>query len=319
LGDLNLTDEDLIGDLRRFGDDATEPFPSLAEIDLEGAPAGAGPEPASAGLPDIDGDGLHQALRIFEEAETVDAESLGDLDLFDEGRVVEFAKGGKEDSAADSESIDELLNFDFSAGDGDLASGDRFPPLSDFGSLQSDSGDGTPPKDPLWDLEDILALDPEDESVRGDGDLGGDDTGRSEKSIEDILRELTRDLQPEDPAEVDSPESGVQPTGTASLELRLAPALPGADFSLDDRASVLKEFVDLDSGFLDDLSDLDQFETKLDLARAYADMGDGDAAREILLDVAAHGNDKQRIEADELLAKLPDLDPSTFLPRAKSA
>ncbi|MBZ0093621.1 MAG: hypothetical protein K8F27_15550, partial [Sulfuricellaceae bacterium] len=44
--------------------------------------------------------------------------------------------------------------------------------------------------------------------------------------------------------------------------------------------------------------------TKLDLARAYMEMGDREGAREILLEVAREGNAKQQEEANTLLAEL---------------
>lgn len=46
-----------------------------------------------------------------------------------------------------------------------------------------------------------------------------------------------------------------------------------------------------------DLTDLDEQETKLDLAKAYVDMGDEAAAREILEDVLQKGNEAQKTEA----------------------
>ncbi|MCB1602872.1 MAG: tetratricopeptide repeat protein, partial [Xanthomonadales bacterium] len=48
----------------------------------------------------------------------------------------------------------------------------------------------------------------------------------------------------------------------------------------------------------------DEVSTKLDLARAYMDMGDADGAKEILNEVVAEGNDAQQSEAKSLLAKL---------------
>ena len=66
------------------------------------------------------------------------------------------------------------------------------------------------------------------------------------------------------------------------------------------------------SNDLDDLSFLDlgddsgelmeaQISTKLDLARAYMDMGDVEGARSTLEEVMMEGNDDQRREAEELL------------------
>ena len=46
--------------------------------------------------------------------------------------------------------------------------------------------------------------------------------------------------------------------------------------------------------------------TKLDLARAYLDMGDPDGARSILNEVLEEGDDSQRQEAQKLLDDLID-------------
>lgn len=54
----------------------------------------------------------------------------------------------------------------------------------------------------------------------------------------------------------------------------------------------------------DFLSGTDETATKLDLARAYIDMGDSEGARDILDEVLAEGNDAQQGEARELIAKL---------------
>jgi pilus assembly protein FimV len=44
--------------------------------------------------------------------------------------------------------------------------------------------------------------------------------------------------------------------------------------------------------------------TKLDLARAYMDMGDEDGARQILEEVVADGSDEQKAEASNLLERI---------------
>ena len=49
---------------------------------------------------------------------------------------------------------------------------------------------------------------------------------------------------------------------------------------------------------------VDVVSTKLDLAKAYIDMGDQDGARSILSEVVAEGNDDQQKEAEELLGQL---------------
>jgi pilus assembly protein FimV len=61
--------------------------------------------------------------------------------------------------------------------------------------------------------------------------------------------------------------------------------------------------LDMDDDF-DFLSGTDETATKLDLARAYIDMGDAEGARDILDEVVAEGNEGQQQEARELISKL---------------
>lgn len=55
---------------------------------------------------------------------------------------------------------------------------------------------------------------------------------------------------------------------------------------------------------LDFMVDADEIATKLDLARAYLDMGDHEGARDILAEVAQEGNEQQREEAVSLLSRI---------------
>ncbi len=60
---------------------------------------------------------------------------------------------------------------------------------------------------------------------------------------------------------------------------------------------------DLDAE-LDFLADTDEAATKLDLARAYIDMGDQEGAKDILDEVVEEGNDEQKQQAEELLTRM---------------
>ena len=62
--------------------------------------------------------------------------------------------------------------------------------------------------------------------------------------------------------------------------------------------------LDLDDDDLDDLDFDEDASSKLDLARAYVDMGDNDGARALLNEVALEGDSEQIQEANELLEKL---------------
>ena len=67
------------------------------------------------------------------------------------------------------------------------------------------------------------------------------------------------------------------------------------DFGFDE-----DDEIDFDENIGDDG---DEIATKLDLARAYVDMGDSDGANEILQEVIAEGNDEQKSEAQALIDK----------------
>jgi pilus assembly protein FimV len=53
-----------------------------------------------------------------------------------------------------------------------------------------------------------------------------------------------------------------------------------------------------------DLTDMDELETKLDLAKAYIDMGDADAAKDLAREVLEQGTDEQKKSAQSLLDEL---------------
>ena len=69
--------------------------------------------------------------------------------------------------------------------------------------------------------------------------------------------------------------------------------------------SAMSDFGNIDFG-LDDsdlLAGTDVVGTKLDLARAYIDMGDNESARDILKEVVEEGNEQQKQEASALIEK----------------
>ncbi|MEE2981807.1 MAG: FimV/HubP family polar landmark protein [Pseudomonadota bacterium] len=53
-------------------------------------------------------------------------------------------------------------------------------------------------------------------------------------------------------------------------------------------------------------SDIDEADTKLNLAKAYIELGDTEGARSILDEVASDGNDEQKTEAKALLDQISD-------------
>ena len=89
---------------------------------------------------------------------------------------------------------------------------------------------------------------------------------------------------------------------SSSLDVDGSPELPEASV-VPTIEPVTPADEDLDDDF-DFFADTDETTTKLDLARAYIDMGDAEGARDILDEVMSEGSDTQQQEAREMLAKL---------------
>ena len=82
----------------------------------------------------------------------------------------------------------------------------------------------------------------------------------------------------------------------AELEPTPVAATPAGSDKADDMLG--------DDDDFDFLSETDENATKLDLARAYIDMGDAEGARDILNEVLSEGSEEQQGEAKELLARV---------------
>jgi pilus assembly protein FimV len=115
-----------------------------------------------------------------------------------------------------------------------------------------------------------------------------DEEGEDLLSSTGILKEQTGILRAlEQGQDVDfdlSEATGELPT----IEAKAGPAAGAVDFSLGEEAATMSEVG-----------------TKLDLARAYIDMGDPEGARSILEEVLKEGSAVQKQEAERLVASLP--------------
>ncbi len=107
----------------------------------------------------------------------------------------------------------------------------------------------------------------------------------------DIAADLGIDLdaEPEQASEEDVFDAALSDIPSSTAE----------DLALGDE--VMDEDLDAE---LDFLADTDEAATKLDLARAYIDMGDKDGAKDILSEVVAEGNADQQKDAEELLSRI---------------
>jgi len=142
--------------------------------------------------------------------------------------------------------------------------------------------------------QDIAAAD--DEGLEFDIDLSFDADKEKPDSVEFAPPEAGTD-QPE----VSAPELNVDMDSVEPDAVKNDSAM---EFDLDS--------LDLDSEAAQDeepegdgeLADLDEVSTKLDLARAYIDMGDPDGARSILDEVMQEGNSEQQDEARSIMEQM---------------
>lgn len=202
----------------------------------------------------------------FDTTVTDDADALGALD--------ELSTVADSEFELDLESVDADLDGGLEF-DAPAVNTDQFATNVDMASantgLAADLGIDSATEVEDFELDLDLEVDASDAFVAeaGDADLGGD-LGLNfpaETDDDQMLDEIERSL---DELEAD---------GLLTPELD-----EEGEFSFDD--------------------DADTSATKLDLARAYIDMGDDDGAREILDEVITEGDSGQKGEASELLNKL---------------
>jgi pilus assembly protein FimV len=112
----------------------------------------------------------------------------------------------------------------------------------------------------------------------------------------------------------DSAEPGLKPNPLQMDELsdaELEDEFTGLEIEETDEEGELDLSADFDDEEADEddeelviAADANGLSTKMDLARAYIDMGDEDGARQILEEVIAEGSDELRLEAETLLDRI---------------
>ncbi len=248
---------------------------------------------------DVPGDDepASQSVDAATEAEALDDDF--DLAAQDEANVVEFDSAiGTEEAAelarepATQEEDDNLLDFDF-----DLSIEDDEPmaapeqtvsvPDADVADHEIDFDFAVMDDEPEPATSSAAEVEAEDEE---DLDF---DAAVFELADEEAVAAPSVDAVP---AESDA---AAKPDEFGDLQF--------VDESLLDsleKPAAEKSAMDDDDDVFEYLSDADEAATKLDLARAYFEMGDSDGAREILEEVLREGNEDQIKDARTLLSKL---------------
>jgi len=196
----------------------------------------------------------------------------------------------------DIDDIEDLDMASISSGNGDLE-------LDDFDAEMDEGSNAISGLDE--DLDDDFSADLLATREGGEGDadlvdldelLGSDDLNDSDEelSLDDDFSLADGDLDLDDDSA--GPLEGFELDSIAAEELDEDIGLDeDFDFSLDDD--------DLDD-FDDKAEEDDDIGTRIELAKAYVELGDEDGAKEILTEVVTQGTDEQKAEAQSLLEGL---------------
>ncbi|WAB99574.1 LysM peptidoglycan-binding domain-containing protein [Pseudomonas putida] len=261
---------------------------SPAEVDAE--PEAEPQTEADAQTPALDDNGPDSAfdLELSDDLPLSDLEppmldeaALTDVQANEEPPAVADPAAQEADADADFEallaqaqaepqSVDDLADFDLDVGEPSVAEPVEEEPVDVAAELAA--FDSIPEFDPISELE----L-PEDFDLS----LSLDDQSPAAKSFTSELSDVN--------AELDKLSQNLE---SPSLE---------PHFTAEDAALEPEPLDDLDFDFF---SGSDEVATKLDLARAYIDMGDHQGARDILDEVVKDGDDTQRLEAEDMLSRL---------------
>ena len=217
------------------------------------------------------------------ELEDSDLDSLDESFLDELDAELDKVAGEDERSSDDEES--ELDDLELDVSDEDLALMEEFADSGDSAGTDADNDqqeeDSTP-------LDEELGL---EDTLTGEEPADPEETVAGVEEVEEDLPELSDDdLAAAESAEEESSEPPVASDPASSKATSGADDIGEADLGDDDD--------------FDFLTGTDEASTKLDLARAYVEMGDVDGARDILEEVALEGNEEQKAEAQDLLKNL---------------
>lgn len=205
---------------------------------------------------------------------------------------------------------DDLLDFDFDL-DADSVGGDSsgldLEADDVFAELEAATGEAAasiaePATEELADLNFDMEM-PSEEPVKAQKPAApkADDDNGLDFDVSSLDFNLDVDAESGDAAVATADEEGGLDFDLGGMdELSLESA--GEELSAEDLGDELAD--ELGDELEDVFGSVDEVGTKLDLAKAYVDMGDADGARSILDEVLEEGDDEQKKQAEELLSQI---------------
>ncbi|WP_045825812.1 FimV/HubP family polar landmark protein [Teredinibacter turnerae] len=296
--DLDLEELDSVLDVDDVAEGDTGQF-DLSELDAlsveDDLDNVAANEEAPAAEPEVDDD-FESVLALDDEpaqAESRESDN-DDLDLeseLDLSALDEELDALTSDLSVESADIDDLESLDSD----EVASSDDASdtlemeePITDFDDLDADIGMNL--GDAADELEAELELGLDDDDALQPAELPPELEAELEFEGEDTAEAEPEFVEPVEPA--DETDESLFDAALADV-----PSSSSTDFEIPE----IDPEGDDDLGFL---SDSDETATKLDLARAYIDMGDAEGAKDILDEIMKEGTDQQKQEAEALLSKV---------------
>ena len=281
--DLALDDDLSVDDELEFGDELAD--------DMESVDSKQEPEALVDGALDVPSDDFNLDMNVDDidlaaldhEMESLDVDFEDEVPGEDSPSISEFAaqEMAKDEAEFDLDDLDEDMQLE---------------DLAPSGLNLTDDLDN-PEETMSFDLEDEKTLDAEIEAdfAALDSDASSD---LADLELDEELPGESKPATAEGAAQDEdlfSQALSEFSTGSDDLDLN--------EFSSDEAALADLSDDEMDSE-LDFLADADEAATKLDLARAYIDMGDAEGAKDILSEVINEGNEEQRKEANELLGRI---------------
>ncbi|QJD31349.1 hypothetical protein GNH96_06840 [Methylococcus geothermalis] len=199
--------------------------------------------------------------------------------------VPAFGEAASADGASETGGAEDIAPLEFELGGLDsAASGER---LEDAQEIVHDTGN-------------LIAYEPEPYAGAG---------VRTADTLESLLAELESLGDSAEKARASVPAQanpGLAFELPMAIEIEAIPVTPNSE-GISGVGSGAPNEVPEDTDPYAGITDMDPLETKLDLSKAYVDMGDADSARELLEEILAAGNDHQKAEARILMERVTGL------------
>ena len=314
LGELDLSDADSAADSAAPVSESDNPFADVSEDGI-GELDGLGDGTLDGAFDTLDDlDELEASLDSAMDMVSDKEESHTALDVDSEKKASQSDKTTTDsensldnvelDTAVDADAGDTLdlsdeLSFEEVADETVDVSDDLSLELSDSDELSLDDADATTALDnneldSANDLEFEAGLAPEEN--------GAEDLGDELLLVDEDATTATTETATES---ITDSDNDIEEDLFAGLE-----ESEGSESSDDDWLADLSDDISSLDDNLDDIDDSELFSaedevgTKLDLARAYIDMGDSESAKGILDEVVSDGNDEQKKDANELIERI---------------